>query len=119
MIGSSAALADIRDIGIVSGRFFTDQEEKNRSFVAVIGDDTRTSLFAEGSPLGKSFKINGVDFTVIGVQEKLGATFGVSRDKNAYIPIPVTTGSSARAPGSRCLRGRNRTRGSAWNSRSI
>src|SRR5579863_3927886 len=30
VIGSSAALADIRDIGIVSGRFYTDQEEKAR-----------------------------------------------------------------------------------------
>ncbi len=86
VIGSSAALADIRDIGIVSGRFFTDQEEKSRAFVAVIGDDTRANLFPEGTPLGKTFKIKGIDFTVIGVQEKLGAAFGVSRDKSAYIP---------------------------------
>jgi putative ABC transport system permease protein len=85
--GSSAALADIRDIGVVSGRFFTDQEEKSRAFVAVIGDDTRANLFPEGSPLGKTFKINGIDFTVIGVQEKLGSAFGVSADKSAYIPI--------------------------------
>jgi putative ABC transport system permease protein len=87
VIGSAAALADIRDIGVVSGRFFTDQEEKSRSFVAVIGDDTRNNLFPEGSPLGKAFKINGIDFTVVGVQERLGASFGVSRDNCAYIPI--------------------------------
>jgi putative ABC transport system permease protein len=87
VIGSAAALADIRDIGIVSGRFFTDQEEKSRAFVAVIGDDTRVNLFPEGSPLGKAIKIKGIDFTVIGLQEKLGAAFGVSRDKSAYIPI--------------------------------
>ena len=87
VIGSAAALADIRDIGIVSGRFFTDQEEKSRAFVAVIGDDTRSKLFSEGSPLGKTFKIKGIDFTVIGVQERLGAAFGNSRDNNAYIPI--------------------------------
>ena len=98
VIGSAAALADIRDIGIVSGRFFTDQEEKSRSFVAVIGDDTRANLFTEASPLGKTFKINGVDFTVIGVQERLGAAFGVSRDKNAYIPI--TTYNRLFGPGS-------------------
>jgi len=87
VIGASSALADIRDIGIVSGRFFTDQEEKSRAFVAVIGDDTRANLFPEGSPLGKTLKIKGIDFTVIGLQEKLGAAFGVSRDKSAYIPI--------------------------------
>jgi putative ABC transport system permease protein len=87
VIGCSAALADIRDIGIVSGRFFTDQEEKSRAYVAVIGDDTRLNLFPEGAPLGKTIKMNGVDFTVIGVQERLGAAFGMSRDKSAYITI--------------------------------
>ncbi len=87
VIGSAAALADIRDIVVVSGRFFTDQEEKSRSFVTVIGDDTRINLFPEGSPLGKTLKIQGVDFVVIGLQERLGAAFGVSRDKSAYIPI--------------------------------
>jgi putative ABC transport system permease protein len=87
VLGSSAALADIRDIGIVSGRFFTDQEEKSRAFVTVIGDDTRINLFPEGNPLGKTIKIRGIDFTVIGIQERLGAAFGVSRDKSAYIPI--------------------------------
>ena len=87
VIGSAAALADIRDIGVVSGRFFTDQEEKSRAFVAVIGDDTRINLFPEGAPLGKTFKINGIDFTVVGLQERLGAAFGQSRDNCAYIPI--------------------------------
>jgi putative ABC transport system permease protein len=87
VIGSSAALADIRDIGIVSGRFYTDQEEKARAFVTVIGDDTRINLFPEGNPLGKTIKIQGIDFIVIGIQERLGAAFGVSRDKSAYIPI--------------------------------
>jgi putative ABC transport system permease protein len=91
VIGSSAALADIRDIVVVSGRFFTDQEEKSRAFVAVIGDDTRINLFPEGSPLGKAIKIKGIDFTVVGVQERLGAAFGVSRDKSAYIPITSFT----------------------------
>src|ERR1051326_1604114 len=78
VIGASAALADIRDIVLVSGRFFTDQEERSRAFVTVIGDDTRINLFPEGSPLGKTIKIKGVDFTVIGVQERLGAAFGRS-----------------------------------------
>jgi putative ABC transport system permease protein len=87
IIGCAAALSDIRDIGITDGRFFTSQEEKTRSFVAVIGDETRTNLFPEGSPLGKSIKINGIDFRVVGVQEKLGSAFGQSRDKCAYIPI--------------------------------
>jgi putative ABC transport system permease protein len=37
--------------------------------------------------VGKIVKINGVDFTVVGVQEKLGSAFGQSQDRTAYIPI--------------------------------
>ena len=70
-----------------TGRFFTDQEERNRAFVAVIGDEVRTTLFPAGaSPVGKTVKINGLDFTVIGVLEKLGSAFGRSLDNSAYIP---------------------------------
>ena len=90
LLGVSASLADIRDIGIVDGRFFTDQEERTRMAVAVIGDETKSILFPGiSSPLGKSVKINGVDFVVVGVQEKLGSAFGRSQDKSAYIPITV------------------------------
>jgi putative ABC transport system permease protein len=85
--GVSADMVDIRDIGIVSGRFFSETEEQNSAFVAVIGDDLKTTLFPDGgSPLGRTFKIKNLDFTVIGVQERLGSSFGRSQDNNAYIP---------------------------------
>ena len=38
VIGVSADMADIRDIGVVEGRFFTAQEDRTRGFVAVIGE---------------------------------------------------------------------------------
>jgi putative ABC transport system permease protein len=86
--GVSADMADIRDIGVVEGRFFTDTEELNSSFVAVIGDDLKNTLFPDGgSPLGKTFKIQNLDFTVVGVEERLGSAFGRSQDNSAYIPV--------------------------------
>lgn len=87
ILGSSSDMVDIRDITVVEGRFFTSQEEKTSAFVAVIGDDVKTTLFPGGSPLGKTFKIQNLEFTVIGVQERLGSAFGRSQDKSAYIPI--------------------------------
>lgn len=90
IIGTGAALSVIRDIGLSEGRFYTEQEEMTHSFVTVIGDETRTTLFPDGgSPLGKTIKINGIDFIVIGVQEKLGSAFGNSQDKCAFIPVTV------------------------------
>jgi len=88
IIGVSADMADIRDINVVSGRFFTPTEEQNASFVAVIGDDLKNNLFPDGgSPLGRTFKIQDLDFTVVGVTERLGSAFGRSQDNSAYIPV--------------------------------
>ena len=86
--GSSWTLAEIRDMDIAEGRYFTNSEEQNASFVAVIGDDLKNNLFpGAGSPLGKTFKIQDLDFTVIGVLTRIGSTFGQSQDNVAYIPI--------------------------------
>jgi len=88
ILGASADLAGIRDIGVVDGRFFTEQEDRSRSFVAVIGETIRSTLFpGESSPLGQIIRIEGVEFTVIGVQEKLGSAFGRDQDNSIYIPI--------------------------------
>ena len=88
ILGASADLAGIRDIGVTDGRFFTEQEDRSRSFVAVIGETVRNTLFpGESSPLGQTIHIEGVEFTVIGLQEKLGSAFGRDQDKSIYIPL--------------------------------
>lgn len=84
--GVSASLPEIRDVPIVDGRFYTEQEERNKAFVAVIGDEIRTTFFPGASPLGQTIKIRGYDFIIIGVQEKLGSSFGRSQDNGVYMP---------------------------------
>jgi putative ABC transport system permease protein len=86
--GTSADMADIRDIVVVDGRFFSPTEEQNSAYVAVIGDDLKNNLFPDGgSTLGRTFKLQDLDFTVVGVTERLGSAFGRSQDNSAYIPI--------------------------------
>ncbi len=88
VIGVESDLPDIRDMTMVDGRFFSKTEEQNAAFVAVVGDDLKNNLFPSGaSPVGKTFKIQGLDFTVVGVQERLGSTFGRSQDNAAMIPV--------------------------------
>lgn len=86
VIGVAAVLAEIRDVGVVDGRFFTEQEERNKAFVAVVGDDIRNYFFPGASPLGQTIKVRGYDFLIIGVQEKLGSNFGRSQDNSVYVP---------------------------------
>ena len=89
ILGVAAELAEIRDVAIQEGRFFTQQEEDTRQYVAIIGQDIRDKLFAGTSPIGKRIRIRGFDFTVTGMQEKLGSTGGQSQDNQVYIPEPV------------------------------
>ncbi len=88
IIGAASDLADIRDMTIVEGRFFSATEDRSAASVAVIGDDVKNTLFPSvGSPMGRTFKIQGIDFTVVGVLDRLGSSFGNNQDNVAYIPI--------------------------------
>ena len=97
IIGASAALPEIRDVTVVEGRFFTESEEQSKQAVCVIGDDVKLAFFPGGSALSQVIKLNGLDFTVIGVQEKLGSAFGRSQDNSMY--IPATTFNRMFGPG--------------------
>jgi putative ABC transport system permease protein len=89
VIGVAAALADIRDVAVADGRFFTDQEEQTRQQVCVIGEDLRVAFFEGTSPIGKTIKVRGYDFRIVGVQEKLGSSFGRTQDNSVYVPATV------------------------------
>ncbi len=91
IIGAGAQLSEIRDLSILEGRFFTELEEARRQPVAIIGQDLIAALFPDTSPLGKTIRIHGFDFTVIGTQEKLGSVEGRSQDNSVYIPTTVFT----------------------------
>ena len=91
IIGVSANLAEIREVTLTDGRFFTEQEERSKAQVAVIGEDVRTEFFGDSSPLGKVLRIAGREFTIVGVQEKIGNAGGQSQDNVAFIPATVFT----------------------------
>ncbi len=89
IIGVSYIMPEIRDIPVAFGRFFVASEEERHKHVAVIGDDIRMAFFPGRDPLGKTIKISGSEFTVIGVVEHQGSAFGQSQDTPVYIPSPV------------------------------
>ncbi len=89
IIGVSSTLPEIRDVPVEEGRFFTETEESMRRPVAVIGQDIRKELFPDISPLGQSIRVGGSEFTVIGLLEQQGTSFGRSLDTPVYIPATV------------------------------
>jgi len=89
VIGVSYTLPEIRDVPVTDGRFFTESEEQMRRPVAVIGTDIQQVLFGDVSPIGKKLRINGIEFTVVGLLEKQGSSFGRNLDNPLYIPASV------------------------------
>jgi len=85
--GTTAELFDIRELGIVRGRFLTRDEEDRAAAVTVIGADIADALFPGTDPLGQRVRIGGRGFEVIGVQARQGTAGGVSLDRYAWIPL--------------------------------
>ena len=72
------------------GRMITAKDRSAKNRVAVIGSQTADDLFQGLSPLNKVIKINGVNFTIIGVlKEQDSAGFTNSND---VILVPLETG---------------------------
>lgn len=82
--GTTSSLAEIRDLNLVAGRFFTPEEDASGAHLAVIGADVVDSLFAGGDPIGHSIRIAGRRFQVIGVQGRVGSGL---QDKNVWVPM--------------------------------
>jgi putative ABC transport system permease protein len=84
--GTTANVAEIRNLDIESGRFFTETENVHRAYVAVIGADVREELFPFLDPIGQTITLNGIPFEVIGVLAKQGSVLGQSQDTVVYVP---------------------------------
>jgi putative ABC transport system permease protein len=89
--GTNASYPEVRNLQMAEGSFFSDQNVKNLSKVAVLGPTARDDLFGEGATnvIGQNIRIGGVVFRVIGItQSKGGSGFG-NQDDMIFVPISV------------------------------
>lgn len=87
--GTTASYADVENIEVEKGRFFSEDEEKSLARVLVLGSNAAKDLFGNEDPLNKKVKVNDYSFIVIGVNKERGAAaFGLaSYDDQIYIPL--------------------------------
>jgi putative ABC transport system permease protein len=80
--------ADIQRLEINKGRFFTEPESNAASQVVVLGYDIAQGLFDDFDPIGKSIRLYGQRFNVIGVTKKKGMSMGLgdSDDNSIFLP---------------------------------
>jgi putative ABC transport system permease protein len=86
IVGASASYFRTRNLDVELGRVFSDQEAERGLPEVIIGKDVADKLFESLNPIGKSIRINGFPYQVIGVLEKQGSLFGFSLDNVAIAP---------------------------------
>lgn len=69
------------------GRFFTEEEVKRRERVALLGTTVVKELFGTSNPIGKTVKINRINFKVIGILPAKGSAGPQDQDDTVIIPI--------------------------------
>ena len=87
IIGVTPSYESVRLAHVTSGQFIAQPHLDNRSTVAVLGSQTAQELFGLRDPVGQAIRINGRQFTVIGVLESVGGTGFGSQDYQALVPI--------------------------------
>jgi len=85
-MGITPVITQIRNYTIGGGRFITDQDLTARNNVVVLGYEAASDLFGSESPIGKSIRVDGSKFQVVGTIEKMGGFGG-----DNYILMPLTT----------------------------
>ena len=90
VLGVSRQYQNVRNLQILSGRFFDDDDTSARNKVAVITQKLADALGSVDSAVGQEIKLNGLPFTVIGTFRERVDTFGQSEISDDTILVPYT-----------------------------
>lgn len=86
VLGASAEIFEIRSLEIADGRAFTQQEDNAGTPVIVIGSETAELVFEGLDAVGRTLRIRGFPYRIIGVMEERGSLFGQSLDNIVVAP---------------------------------
>jgi putative ABC transport system permease protein len=84
--GTTATYLPIRDFAVGEGRSFTENEVETAARVVILGPVTVDNLFGGDDAVGQVVKVNGINFTVIGVLKSKGDQGWFNPDDQAMIP---------------------------------
>lgn len=86
--GTANSYFELKEWNLDYGRFFSESDIKSAAKVAILGRTVVTELFGDVDPIGRTIRIKGLPFQVIGVLEKRGENgMGMDQDDGVYIPI--------------------------------
>jgi putative ABC transport system permease protein len=87
VVGSRTSYADIVKLTIDQGRYFNGAEDEQRAHVCVLGSEAKTKLFSGAWAVGDSVRLNGVNFTIVGVLQPKMQEANDDINRTVYIPF--------------------------------
>jgi len=87
VIGVYPEYQPVRNVLPEQGSFITENQLRSMSRVAVLGPTVAKDLFAEADPIGKTIRINKINFKVIGVLQAKGSSGFFNHDDTVFVPL--------------------------------
>jgi putative ABC transport system permease protein len=89
--GAMPVIADIENIDVEEGRYFTQAENDAGMRVAFIGMDVANALFPAGvgTAIGEEINVSGLPYRVVGIAAAKGTIFGAPQDN--FVTLPLKT----------------------------
>ncbi|MCL2670797.1 MAG: ABC transporter permease [Clostridiales bacterium] len=87
--GTTPAYPAVKNAPLAQGRFITQADLDNESYVAVIGANIASTLFEGSNPVGETITIAGLPYTVVGVLQKNESGTMGSTDSQIFIPFTL------------------------------
>jgi len=88
--GVGPSYPTIRAWAVARGSFFSEEDVKAATKVAVLGQTVVDNLFGDANPIGQIIRMKGVPFRVLGVLDKKGGS-AMGQDQDDLICVPYTT----------------------------
>lgn len=88
--GTTTDYLEVRDWRVASGYMFDNNELRAAAQVALLGQTVVENIFPNDDPVGKTLRIRGNPYLVIGVMARKGQSLD-GRDQDDTILVPLTT----------------------------
>jgi putative ABC transport system permease protein len=86
-VGTTPAYQQAHSYSMAEGSWFTKADETDHSRVMVVGPTVVENLFSGADPVGDTVKVNGTNFTVVGVTNSKGSNGTTNLDDVAVAPL--------------------------------
>ena len=90
IVGTDNRYFEIKEWELDYGRFFSENDIRTANKVVILGQTVAKELFGDIDPLGKTIRVKGLPFVVIGTLTARGQS-GPGQDQDDMVYMPLST----------------------------